>query len=435
MSDRTKLTRRAFLNRAAAGAAAAGLGAFGARPAHAREAARRVSPSEKVRLAVIGTGGMGSRHIEALAVNPQCDLVALCDAAKGRYMPVLENVEKTTGLKLDGYQDFRHVLDRQDIDAVLVATPDHWHPLLTILGCQAGKDVYVEKPVCTTVEEGRAMVEAARRYGRIVQVGTQQRSMPVFQKAIDIVQSGRIGAVTHASAWVGVNEWQVGDTPSDAIPRGFDWDMWLGPAPLVPWSPERMSWMGWHDYARGGQLTNWGVHLMDIVQWGIRQDRPLSIQALGGSYLGNAGQDNYSTIEAILEYPGCTVTWEQRHSNTHANKGYGISFNGTGGRLFVDRGSFVLETAGEGGTEWVGEPEKSWAYPPHHDNFFDCIRTRQKPAADIEQGFRTTTAVLLAGIALKVGRKLLWDGEKERFINDSQADRHLTRAYRAPWHL
>ena len=430
MVKKSSLTRRAFL----AGAAGAAAGSLLPRTARATQAARRVPPSEKVRVAVIGTGGMGSRHIEALISNPNCDLVALCDAAKGRYMPVLDNVEKLCGRRLDGYQDFRQVLDRQDIDAVFVVTPDHWHPLLTILACQAGKDVYVEKPVCPTVREGRAMVEAARRYGRVVQVGTQQRSMPVFQKAIDIVQSGRLGTITHAGAWVGVNEWQTGDNPAEP-PKGFDWDMWLGPAPWVPWSPERMSWMGWHDYARGGQLTNWGVHLMDIVQWGIRQDRPLSVQALGGSYLGNAGQDNYSTIEAILEYPGCTVTWEQRHSNTNANKGYGVTFSGTQGRLFVDRGSFVVEPEGVGIKEWVGEPEKSWAYPPHHNNFFECVKTRQRPAADIEQAFRTTTAVLLAGISLKVGRKLHWDGDTETFLNDEQANRHLTRDYRAPWHL
>lgn len=192
--------------------------------------------------------------------------------------------------------------------------------------------------------------------------------------------------------------------------------------------------MGWHDYARGGQLTNWGIHLMDIVHWGIQQDTPLSIQALGGSYRGGAGADNYETIEATLEYPGCTVTWEQRHSNTHAGKGYGIMFQGPKGSLFVDRGTFKMRTeAGE--EEVIGEPEKSWANEDHHNNFFDAVRTRKRPAAEIEQGHRSTTAVLLAGLALKVGRKLHWDGAAERFIDDNQADRHLMRTYRDPWQL
>ncbi len=428
-----RCTRRQFLKRAALGASAFGM--LPGRAASALDVARRVGANDRIRLAVIGTGGMGRRHVEALAENEQCELVALCDVAVGRFMPVADWVEENTGKRPDLTQDFRRILERDDIDAVFVATPDHWHPLITIMGCQAGKDVYVEKPASTTVAEGRAMVEAARRYGRVVQLGTQQRSMEVFQRAMNIIHSGRLGQITTATAWVGINAWGVGEIPAEA-PRGLDWNLWLGPAPEAPYSEERFrGWMGWHDYARGGQLTNWGIHLLDIVQWGIGQDRPISVQALGGSYRGNVGQDNYETIEAILEYPGCTVTWEQRFNNTHANKGYGVAFYGTEGALFVDRATIVVRPAALGIEEYVGEPEKSWAHPPHHNNFFDCIRTRKRPAADIEQGHRSTTAPMLTGIALKARRKLYWDGDAERFVNDSQADQHLTRAYRAPWHI
>ncbi|MBP8129455.1 MAG: Gfo/Idh/MocA family oxidoreductase [Candidatus Hydrogenedentes bacterium] len=427
------LSRRRFLQQAGRGAA--GAAAAIAIAAGGKAHAARVGPNEQVGVAVIGNGGMGTRHLEALAVNGNCRLVAVCDVAKSRYMNAIEKVKELSGQQPSGYQDFRRVLDRPDVDAIFVVTPDHWHPLLTILGCMAGKDVYVEKPVCTTVEEGRAMVNAARRYGRVVQAGTQQRSMPVFQKAIDVVHSGCLGQVTTASAWVGVNGWNVGEKPEDP-PEGLDWDLWLGPAPWAPYSPERFGgFMGWHDYARGGQLTNWGVHLMDVVHWGIREDRPLSVQALGGSYRQAPGQDNYETIEALLEYRGCTVTWEQRHQNTHGDKGYGISFHGTEGVLFVDRGTFQVQPAELGIAEYIGEPEKSWANPPHHNNFFDCVRSRAKPVADIEQGFRSTAAVLLAGIALKARRRLDWDGAAERFLHDDQANRHLTRTYRAPWHL
>lgn len=432
-----RYSRRDFLLKSArglaAGAAVSGLvpGLAGA----ALASARRVAPSDRVRLAVIGTGGMGRRHVEALSENPECDVVALCDVAVGRFMPVLEWLEKNRGVRPDTYQDFRQVLDRDDVDAILVATPDHWHPLIAIMGCQAGKDVYVEKPACPTVAEGRAMVDAARRYGRVVQLGSQQRSMEIFQRAMNIIHSGRIGKVTTASAWVGVNVWKVGETPEE-VPRGLDWDLWLGPAPKVPFSMERFGgWMGWHDYARGGQLTNWGIHLMDIVHWGIQQDRPISVQALGGSYRSSIGQDNYESLEAVFEYPGCIVTWEQRLSDTRENKSYGITFYGEQGALYVDRGTIVVKPDNLGMEEYIGEPEKSWAHPPHHNNFFDCIRTRRRPAADIEQGLRSTTAPLLAGIALRTRRKLYWDGNAERFINDPQADQHLSRAYRAPWHI
>ncbi|MFP4499662.1 MAG: Gfo/Idh/MocA family protein [Candidatus Hydrogenedentota bacterium] len=424
---KNRVNRRQFLERAA-------LGAFCAAAPRVASAAR-VGPSDAVRVAVIGNGGMGSRHIEALAANPECRITALCDVAVSRYMRAIDIVEDIAGYKPPGFQDFRRVLDRDDVDAIFVATPDNWHPLMSILGCRAGKDVYVEKPACMTVEEGRAMVTAARRYGRVVQLGTQQRSMPVFQKAMNVVHSGRIGQVCTATAWVGTNGPLVGETVED-VPKGLDWDLWLGPAPWAPFSKERFgSWMAWHDYARGGELTNWGVHLMDILHWGIGQDKPLSVQAIGGCYRGNAGAQNYETIEAIFEYPGCNVTWEQRHTNLPGGKSYGIRFHGTEGALYVDRGTFLVKPEGAGIPEFIGEPEKSWANTDHHNNFFHCVRTRERPVADIEQGFRSTLAPLIAGIALKTRRKLEWDGEAECFAGDEEANRHLHRAYRAPWRL
>lgn len=426
MTRRTFVT---FLGKAAAGGLACSALA-GGRRAHAR-----VGANDRVRLAVLGCGGMGGRHVEALCVSEQCDLVALCDVAAPRYEHWQKHCLETVGRAPDGYQDFRHILDRDDIDAILIATPDHWHPLLTILGCRAGKDVFVEKPACTTVEEGRAMIDTARRYGRVVQVGTQQRSMPLFQEAMRLIHDGKLGKITSATAWVGVNGPLVGESPRP-VPKGLDWDLWLGPAPYAPFSPERFgAFRAFYDYARGGELANWGVHLVDIVHWAIREDTPLSAQALGGSYTGAPGSDNYETLDALIEYRGCTTTWEQRHSNTHSGKGYGIRLNGTRGRLTIDRGSFVVEGPELDIGEVVGEPERSWANPDHHNNFFECIRTRNRPAADVEQGVRSTIAILLPGIALKTRRRLEWDGAAERFINDEQANRHLTRPYRAPWRL
>ena len=434
MAGKRSLSRRTFLG-STGKTLVGGLGLAALGPAR-RARAARVGASDRVRIALIGCGNMGSRHLEALAVNDQCTVVAVCDVFKPRCEAAMRTAEGITGRPPDGYLDFRYVLDRNDIDAIFVPTPDHWHPLLTIMGCQAGKDVYVEKPACPTVVEGRAMVEAARRYGRVVQLGTQQRSMPIFHKAMAIVRGGQLGQVTSATAWVGVNGWGVGETPGP-VPDGLDWDLWLGPAPRVPYSPERhYGHMGWHDYARGGQLTNWGVHLMDVLHWGIGQDRPLSVQAAGGSYRGGAGAQNYETIEAIFEYPGCTVTWEQRHANLYpTNRGYGMKFQGTKGQLLVDRNTFEVIPEGAGIPKYIGDGEKSWACPEHHNDFFNSVRTRKRPAADIEQGVRSTIPVLLAGIALKVRRKLNWDGETETFIGDEEANRHLARAYRAPWHL
>ncbi|MBX3178740.1 MAG: Gfo/Idh/MocA family oxidoreductase [Candidatus Hydrogenedentes bacterium] len=427
------MKRRTFLKQSGRAFGVGALLITGTRSGRAHAA--RVTPSDQVRVAVIGTGGMGGRHVEALAENPNCHLPVLCDVVKGRYLNRLEKVAEMTGRRPEGIQDFRYVLDRDDVDAIFVATPDHWHPLLTVLGCQAGKDVYVEKPASPTVAEGRAMVEAARRYGRVVQLGTQQRSMPVFQRAIDVIRSGRLGTITSASAWVSPNGWGVGRKVED-VPAGLDWDLWLGPAPWEPFSMERYGgFMGNHDYARGGQLTNWGVHLMDIVHWGIGQDQPLNVQAMGTSARGGAGAENFETIDALFEYPGVSVTWEQRFSNDKAGKGLGIMFQGTEGRLLVDRATYKVFPDTLGIEEFIGEPERSWANPDHHNNFFDCVRTRKRPAAEIEQGVRSTIPVLLAGIALKTRRKLNWDAANERFINDDAANRYLSRAYRPPWRL
>ncbi len=412
-------------------AAAAGLKIMSPRIARAA-----LGANERVRIAAIGNGGMGTRHLEALAVNPNCTVAVVCDCFKPRYENAMNVVERLShGPRPDGYQDFRQALDRKDIDGIFAPLPDHWHPLMTILACQAGKDVYVEKPCSPTVAEGRAMVNAARRYGRVVQLGTQQRSMTIFQDAIALIHSGALGQITSATCWVGTNGWHPKETPQDP-PPGLDWNMWLGPSPYEPYSPERQyGFMGWHDYARGGQLTNWGVHLMDIVHWGIQEDRPLSVQAVGGNFRGGAGADNYENIEAIFQYKHCNVTWEQRHNNQYNGHTYGIKFQGTKGELTIDRNTFEVTPASLGIPQYVGEPERSWAHPPHHNNFFECMKTRGRPAADIEQGHRSTTPVLLAGIALKVGRKLNWDADKEQCINDEQANRYLTRAYRYPWHM
>ncbi len=431
-----RLTRRRFLKGALAGAA--GLAFTPAR----RASAARVGPNDTVRLALIGCGGMGRAHAYSLAFQDGCELAAICDVHTGRYEEVVKNVTtiytEQRGMKNRkprGFQDFRRVLDRHDIDAVFLATPDHWHAIMTIMACQAGKDVYVEKPASTTVQEGRAMVEAARRYGRVVQVGTQQRSMPVFHEAMKIIHSGVLGPITTATAWIGTNF--IGETMTTApVPEGLDWDLWLGPAADAPYSPERFgAFRGWHEYARGGELTNWGVHLVDILHWGIGEDAPLSVQAVGGNYIAGGGADNYEVVDALFEYRGCTLTWEQRHTNSHAGLGYGMKFQGPNGHLACDRGRMMVEPEKLGIGTVMFPPEVTWADKNHHQNFFDCVRTRRRPAADIEQGHRSTTAVLLAGIALKCNRSLQWDAAREAFINDPQANRHLSRTYRAPWHL
>lgn len=425
MAGSSCIDRRRFLG-SVAKATLAGVAA-GAWIAPARA---QVGPNDKVRLALLGCGGMGNRHLDSLVKRTDAEVVAVCDV----WTPRAQAARDKVGGACEWYQDYRRVLERPDVDAIFSATPDHWHALTAIHGCQAGKDVYVEKPLATTISEGRAMVEAARRYGRVIQVGTQQRSQKLFQDAVGIVHSGRIGQVTGAGSWISPNG-QTGPETPGPIPEGLDWDLWLGPAPWVPYSPQRhMSFRAFHDYANG-ELTNWGVHLMDIVLWGIREDWPLTVSATGGSYRAVPGNDDYEDLEILYKFRRCDVTWEQRHNGAMGNKGYGIRFNGTGGRLYMDRGSFIVEP------ESIGIPETKETGDPwidvdtHHTNFIECIKTRQRPNADVEIAHRATSTVLLGGIALDTHRTLEWDGDAERFLGDAAADRQLTRPYRAPWHL
>jgi len=421
------LTRRGFMGAVTKAAAGAVVGSTAWRT---RRAAASTAANNRINLALIGCGGMGNRHLESLLQRDDCRVAAVCDVFKPRY----EAAQAKVGGDCKGYQDYRRVLDRNDVDAVLCATPDHWHALIEVNACQAGKDVYVEKPISTTILEGRAMVDAARRYDRVVQVGTQQRSLDLFKKAVDIVHRGTLGTVTSAGAWIGANAIAPMET-HEPIPDGLDWDMWLGPAPWVPYSPQRhYGFRAFHDYANG-ELTNWGVHLLDIVLWGIKQDRPLMVESVGGSYRAISGSDDYENVDLLYEFEGCTITWEQRHNHTHANKSYGMKFLGTDGRMFIDRTSFVVEPASLG-IEETFETGDPWIdVQSHQTNFFDCIRTRNRPNSDIELGHRATTVCLLGGIALDCRRKLVWNGDAERVVRDEQANRHLFRPYRAPWHL
>ncbi len=394
-----------------------------------RRADARTGPNDKIICGLVGCGGQGTTHLRTMLKNPEVELAAVCDV----YRPRAEEAANNVGEGCQAYQDYRRILDRDDIDCIFCATPDHWHTLISIHACQAWKDVYVEKPLSTTIYEGRQIVENARRYDRIVQVGLQQRSIDIFQNAVDIVQKGKVGTITTARSWIGPNGYRGFETPGNP-PEGLDWDLWLGPAPWVPYSPQRFgAFRAFHDYA-SGELTNWGPHLMDIAQWGIGQDRPLRIQATGNSR-DYSGADDYEVMDILFEFQGCNLTWQQAYNLEYVGKTYGTMFIGTQGKLMIDRQSYVVQPDSLGIPE--GKPEQyEWVtVKTHHDNFFQCMRTRELPNCDIEIGHRTTSTCLLGHIALKCHRTLNWEGDTERFLDDEAANRYLHRPYRAPWHL
>jgi predicted dehydrogenase len=438
-----RIDRREFMKTTAVGAVAAGATLRGTN-ASANASARPQGANDRLVVGVIGTGRMGRENLEDFMKQQDVEIAALCDV----YVPNLDlAAEMAPGAEKQ--RDFRRVLDRKDIDAVIVATPDHWHALPMIMACQAGKDVYVEKPSSLTIEEGRKMVEAARKYNRIVQVGTQQRSGAHFQKAVEVVRSGKLGKVSFVRAWNVGNQYPagIGNPPDGDPPSGLDWDMWLGPAPKVPFNanrfgvfPDRWSSFRWFwDYA-GGMVTDWGVHLLDIVQWAMNVDYPQAVTATGGKFYLQDNRETPDTISVTYEYPGFICTYENRECNglpIH-NNGYGITFHGTDGTLYVNREYFEVIPEKREGTnrvEPMREQNSNDQHLTHVRNFVDCVKSRQKPICDIEIGHRSSSTAILGNIAYRSRQRVVWDGKSEQVVGGGEAAKMVTKAYRKPWTL
>jgi len=408
-----------------------------------------VGANDRINIGLIGSGGMGQANLRDMLRTGQVSCLAVADP----YEPNRDAGMMMTDGAAKGYKDFRQVLDRKDIDAVVVATPDHWHAIPMIMACQAGKDVYQEKPLSHTIAEGRHMVEAATRHNCVVQVGTQQRSGEHFVKAVELVRSGKIGKVTLAETWIHGNEYPEGlaALPDAAVPPWFDYDFWLGPAPMRPYNRAHIlgTFRWFWDYS-GGILTDWGTHLLDIVNWAMGVDAPRTIYATGGKFALDDCRETPDTLEVVYEYPaspasgkGFTVRFSNRVANGHGPDGhdYGIQFYGTDGTLFVDRSGYTLwPEPRRVGSERVADPnvmhgEGSAQHYPHVLNFLDCVRSRQKPHSDVATMHRSTSVGLLGVIAYKLGRKLTWDAEREQFPDDADANKLLTKEYRKPWVL
>jgi predicted dehydrogenase len=442
-NEPTNMDRREFVRWSAVGVIA---GRFVVRPVRRDERIR--GANNRITVALIGAGRQGLTDLRNAMKHPDVDVAAICDV----YQPNLAKAAEAAP-SAQQYGDFRRVLDRKDINAVIVATPDHWHPLQTILACEAGKDVYVEKPIGVSIAEGRKMVEAARRYQRVVQTGTQQRSGKHFQQVAELVKSGRIGKVTQVRCWNVGNEAPegIGSTPDGNPPPELDWDMWLGPAPQRAFNanrfgvfPDRWSSFRWYwDYA-GGMMTDWGVHWLDIVQLAMGVDAPVSISTMGGKFALQDDRETPDTLIASFQYPGFICTYENRLANAAplSGKTGGILFHGTDGTLFVDRQGFEIlpekKKTGETSVERTEAMQVQNSNQHHQDHmldFLDCVKSRRTPVADIETGHRSTSTALLGNIAYRTGHRIEWDARNERIVGDRDAARYLTREYRRPWKL
>jgi len=415
-----------------------------------RPSLARSSPNETVNVAVMGIRGQGAFHLKNYPKVPNVNVAAVCDIDERLFPKALAGIEAAGGKRPKTYTDIRRLLEDKDIDAISIAVPNHWHALATIWACQAGKDVYVEKPVSVYLEEGRRMVEAARRYKRIVQVGTQQRSGLHFQKAVDLIRNGAIGKVSFIRTWNYGNSYPegIGNPPDGDPPPDLDWDLWLGPAPKVPFNasrfgvhPERFSSFRWFWHYAGGMMTDWGVHLLDIVQWAMNVDGPSEIAAQGGKLYLQDNRETPDTLQVTYQYPGFVCVYENRECNGARldGHGYGICFHGSLGTMFLDRAGFEIipekTPKGVNRCESVSEKSSNNHNLAHSRNFLDCLKSRQLPICDIEIGHRSTSVAQLGNIAYRTKSHILWDTKAEELKGNKQASKLLSAKYRKPWKL
>lgn len=400
---------------------------------------RILGAGDRVAVGIIGTGNRGSQVWAQALAQPDVDPVAVCDV----YEPHLEAALSAAKGRTKAYRDFRKLLEHSPMDAVLIATPDHWHAIQTIRACAAGLDVYVEKPLSLTVDEGRKMVEAARRFDRVVQTGSQQRSGPHYIEAVRIVRSGELGAVHHVEAGYERNSMPGFGSPEDTnAPADFNYDMWLGPALARPYNPLRghyhFRWF-W-DYS-GGQMTNWGAHNIDIARWGLACETPKSVSGCGGRYAIRDSGETPDIQEVVYDVDDAVLTWSARELN--GTRGSYLVFHGTRADLELSRRGFSIR-----GQRWQRKDppmlEDRESYPDnaqrslnahHMRNFLDCVKSRERPNADVEIGHQTAVFCHLGNIATRLKRTLQWDSARERFIADPEADKWLSKAYRSPWTL
>ncbi|MFN7920719.1 MAG: Gfo/Idh/MocA family oxidoreductase [Bryobacteraceae bacterium] len=428
------MTRRSLL-KAAVAAPAIRLGA--------------ASPNEKIVIACIGVRGRAGHLMQGFAMMPDAEIAALCDVDSRQFPDAIKKVEARGKRTPKTFGDFRRVLDDKSIDAVVVGTPDHWHAIPSILACQAGKHVYVEKPCSHNVKEGQAMLAAARKYDRVMQVGIQSRSGRHFAEAIEFIRTGALGKVVFAKAWETSKQKAIPVRPDEPAPAGVDYDMWLGPAPKRPFNSARFhsNWRWFFDYGTG-DLGNDGVHRTDYAVRGLEAawqamgkqlpQWPSAVAASGGKIFFDDAQEWPDTLIVTYDYPGATLMYEMRVWTPNQ-----MDDEEEGAAIFGENGCVII-----GNTRWraIGPDRKPLhagggstndddADPAHKRNFFQCIRDHKRPACDIEIGHRVSSLCHIGNIAWRVDRKLHFDAASQTFRGDAEANRMLGRNYRAPWTL
>ena len=436
-SDRSFLSRRRMMKSAGLAALAATLPRwFVEETLDAAELKAPLSANDKPNVALIGCGGRG--RADAHESTAYGNIVAVCD--------VFDRHAQGASMEFGGarpYHDFRKVLERDDIHVIINGTPDHWHTLVNLAALKAGKDVYSEKPLTLTIDEGKHVVEAVKQTNRILQTGTQQRSDPNFRLACELVRNGRIGKLQEVTVVLPAGLYG-GPFRPQPVPETFDWDFWLGQTPRVDYMPERgdFRFRYWYEYS-GGTMTDWGAHHNDIVIWALGLDGPTEINGKPSVDMVPGGFTAFSQYHVEYTWPNgvrhhCFSTLDDMWTGAPLKQGAGtlhngIRFDGKDGWIWVTRGRLEASKP-----EIIHEPlpskaERLYASNDHKANFFDCVRTRKQPICPAEVGHRSASVCHLGVISIRLGRRLEWDPQKQQFVNDAEADRFLARPQRSPW--
>jgi len=419
-------------------------------------AGRGTAAENKVVLGVMGVGGRGRALLTSLVKRSDVKIKYICDADTRRFGPAAEIVIEGHDYKPEFAQDFRKMLDDPQVDAIIVATSDRWHALATIMACQAGKDVYVEKPLSLSIWDGRKMVEAARKYRRIVQVGTQSRSAPYTDKAAEYIRSGKLGDVHLARVFLMQESGPIQVVDVQPVPEGLDYDLWCGPSPMLPYRPGVWFWRLWDFYV--GYIMADMIHQIDLARYLIGKDYPQTVCSAGGVYHFNDGREQPDTHFATFEFDKLTLLFEASLWSPYMHRIVHLKdksrfpdwpFSATKVEICGTKGFMCFGRHGGGWQVFEGDASvrqsKAVVSEPaelkfgsiidvHFDDFINCIRTRKKPKADVEEVHRSMALCHLANISYRVGnRKLKFDGKTERFVDDAEADKYLKANYRKPW--
>ncbi|MBA7627995.1 Inositol 2-dehydrogenase/D-chiro-inositol 3-dehydrogenase [subsurface metagenome] len=445
MAGKNNIGRRQFLKAAGTAVGATGFGYVV--PSPALGAAGNVAASNRIVMGCIGMGGQGTGNMRGFMGESEVQVIAVCDVVESRCQESKDIVDRHYGDKgCAGYNDFRDVLARKDIDAVMIAPQDHWHALIAVAAARAGKDIYCEKPLGVAVREGQAIRDAVRRYGRVFQTGMQQRSDRKFRFACELARNGYLGDIhTVKVAAPGPKYKRTYSEPPTAepIPAGLDYNMYIGPAPMKPYNAGRHAWPDWYliwDYC-AGFIVNWGVHHLDIANWGCpavtgpplrsRINSPFELECKA-SYRSDGLTDNINDWQAEFSYAGgLRMTFTD---SDNPNK-QGCQFEGNAGWVHVNRAGISAEPASLLKVKIKPDEIHLYESREHRADFLNCVRTRSDPVAPVEAGHKASYLGMIADIAARLNRKVEWDPAAERFVDDDQANRMLSRPMRSPWHL